>query len=399
MAALYAPPAGIVLVGGRVITVNPRAEVVEAVAVKGNRIAAVGSRAEVEPFIGPQTRVIDLQGRTAMPGFIENHIHMINAYDRLSWLDVLPEAVSSIDDIRALVEERARETPAGEWILCAGYHPERLQEGRHPTRHDLDSVSPNHPVGLRHRESMSWTFNTLGLRRIGVQDDTPDPPGGPMQRDEQGVPLGPMFDNTRTVFITPNLPQTTEEELLEGYRWICGELNRHGITSAYEASIRRREEVMAWRRLREEGGLTVRVGLGPYPLYGDDWDLGIAPTQMYEAGLYTTFGDEWIKMGSLTYGVDGGVFGQTAVLYEPYSNDPRGQYRGSFRVTPEVADAFSLASQANGWQISAVCHGDHGVTVAVDAIEKAQRAYPNRHLRHRSGRASWGSSGTRSCPS
>ena len=204
-----------------------------------------------------------------------------------------------------------------------------------------------------------------------------------MQRDEQGVPLGPMFDNTRTVFIMPNLPQTTEEELLQGYRWMCGELNRHGITSAYEASIRRREEVTAWRRLREEGGLTVRVGLGPYPLYGDDWERDIAPTKMFEAGLYTTFGDEWIKMGSLTYGVDGGVFGQTAALYEPYSNDPKGQYRGSFRATPEVADSFSLAAQANGWQISAVCHGDHGITVAVDAMEKAQRAYPNRHLRHR----------------
>jgi predicted amidohydrolase YtcJ len=164
---------------------------------------------------------------------------------------------------------------------------------------------------------------------------------------------------------------------------MCGELNRYGITSALEANIRNRWQVAAWRRLREEGGLTVRVNLGPYPLYGDDWDLGIAPTQMYEAGLYTTFGDEWIKLGSLTYGVDGGVFGQTAALYEPYSNDPKGQYRGSFRATTEVADSFSLAAQANGWQISAVCHGDHGITVAVDAMEKAQRAYPNRHLRHR----------------
>ena len=383
MAALYAPPADLALVGGKVITVNPRNDVVEAVAIKGNVIAAVGSRAEVEPFIGPQTRVIELQGRSVTPGFIENHIHMINAYDRLSWLNVLPEAVSSIEDIKALVAERAKETPPGQWIMAQGYHPERLQEGRHPTRHDLDSVSPNHPVGLRHRESMSWTFNTLGLRRIGVQDDTPDPPGGPMQRDEEDVPLGPIFDNTRTVFIMPNVPHTAEDNLVEGYRWVSGELNRHGITSAYEASIFNRQDMTAWRRLREEGGLTLRVNLGPYPLHGKDWEPDVAPTKMFEAGLYTTFGDEWLKMGSLTYGVDGGVFGQTAALYEPYSNDPTGQYRGSFRVTPEVADSFSLAAHTNGWQISAVSHGDHGTTVAVDAIEKAQRAYPDRHLRHR----------------
>ena len=382
MAPLFAPPADIALVGGSVITVNARDDVVEAVAVKGNRIAAVGSRAEVDAFIGPSTVVIDLKGRTAMPGFIENHIHMVNSPNR-AWINVMPPIVNSIDDIRRLVADRVKQVPPGEWILATGYHPERLGEGRHPNRHDLDDVSPDHPVGIKHRESMSWTFNTSGLRRIGVQDDTPDPPGGPMHRDERGVPLGPMFDNTRTVFVQPNLPFVTEDDLLDGYRWMVGELNRHGITSAYEASIRNAEEVAAWRRLREEGGLTVRVGLGPYPLFGADWDPDGASTRMYESGMYTTFGDDWIKMGSLTYGVDGGVFGQTMALFDPYSNDPAGQYRGSFRVTPEVADTFVLASQARGWQISAVCHGDHGVSVALDAIEKAQRAYPGRHLRHR----------------
>ena len=184
---LFAPPADLALVGGKIITVNQRDEVVDAIAIKGNRIAAVGSRAEIERFIGPQTTVIDLGGRSATPGFVENHIHMTNSPQR-TWLDVRPEAVGSIDDIRSLVSERAERTPAGEWILGLGYHPERLKEGRHPNRHDLDAVSPDHPVGLKHRESMSWTFNTQGLRRIGVQDDTPDPPGGPMHRDKSGAP-------------------------------------------------------------------------------------------------------------------------------------------------------------------------------------------------------------------
>jgi len=333
MADLFASPADVALVGGKVITVNARNEIVEAVAIRGNRIAAVGSRAKVERFIGPQTTVIDLKGRTAMPGFIENHIHMTNSPKR-KWINVRPEMVKSIDDIKELVSQRVKQVPEGEWILAAGYHPERLKEGRQPTRHDLDPVSPNHPVGIKHREAMSWTFNTKGLRRIGVQDDTPDPPGGPLQRDEQGVPLGPMFDNARTVFIQPNLPKTSEDDFLEGYRWMCGELNRHGITSAYEANIRKPEQVAAWRRLQEEGRQTVRVSLGPYPLYGADWGRDFAGTKMYEAGLYSGFGDEWIKMGSLTYGVDGGIFGQTMALFEPYSNEPAGQYRCSFRLTP-----------------------------------------------------------------
>ena len=381
-AASSAPQADLVLAGGPVMTVNATDHIAEAVAVKGDRISAVGTRSEVEPLIGPETRVIDLQGRTALPGFIENHIHMTNSH-RGSWLQVGPDSVSSIRDIRELVEERVKTTARGQWVLGYGYHPERLKEGRHPTRFDLDSVSPDHPVGLIHRESMSWTFNTLGLRRIGVQDTTPDPPGGPMQRDSQGVPLGPMFDNTRTVFIRPNMPAVTEEDLVEGYRWMCGQLNGCGITSAYEAAIRSAPEVSAWRRLYESGDLRLRVNLGPYPLEGSDWNRDGAATALFESGMYTTFGDEWIKIGALTYGVDGGVFGQTAALFDPYSNDPAGRYRGSFRVTPEVADSFSLAAHSSGWQISAVCHGDHGVTVAVDAIEKAQQAYPDRPLRHR----------------
>ena len=397
MAMEFTPPADLALVGGKVITVNPQDDVVEAVAIKGDRIAAVGSRAEIEPFIGPQTSVYDLRGRSAIPGLIDNHIHMINGGER-SWLDLRSEVVSSIEEIKGLVAQRVKETPPGEWVLGARYHPERLEEGRHPTRHDLDSVSPDHPVGLKHRSAMAWTFNTMGLRRIGVQDDTPDPPGGPMQRDEQGIPLGPMFDNTRIVFIGPNIPATTEDDLLDGYRWLCGELNRHGITSAFEASLRNREELSAWRRLREEGGLTLRVNLGPYPIYGEDWDPEGAATNMFEAGLYTGLGDEWIKIGSLTYGVDGDPMGPHSALFEPYSNDPKGEYRGSFRVTPEMAEAFSLTAHKNGWQISAVCFGDHGLTVAVDAIEKAQKAVPRKDPRHRLEHAhTWNESLLRRC--
>ena len=150
------PPASLVLLGGKVITVNGRNDVVEAVATKGNRIAAVGSRAEVEPFIGDQTRLYDLGGRCALPGFIDNHIHMVNAVERYR-LDLRPEVVSSIDDIKDLVAVRAKETAPGEWVLGTGYHPERLRERRHPTRQDLDPVSPNHPVGLKHRSAMAWT--------------------------------------------------------------------------------------------------------------------------------------------------------------------------------------------------------------------------------------------------
>ena len=375
-------PADLVLRGGPILTVNAKDEVVEGVAVTGNAIVAVGSWEEVSSKVGPSTKVIDLQGRSAVPGFIENHIHMTNS-NRRTWLELGPGSVSSISELQEKVAERAKDMEPGQWIWAHGYHPERLQEGRHPNRHDLDPASPENPVAIVHREGMGWTFNTLGLRRIGVQDDTPDPPGGPMHRDSRGAPLGPMFDNTRAVFVRPNLPKNTDESILEDYRWMCDRMKANGITSASEAAIRSPQETQAWQQLRNDGALSLRVNLGPYPLEGSDWNLEGAGTKMLQAGLHTTFGDEWIRLGSLTYGVDGGVFGQTAALFEPYSNDPQGKYLGSFRVTPEVAEAFCATAHNNGWQISAVCHGDKGVTRAVDAIERAQHNRPDRNVRHR----------------
>ena len=375
-------PADLVLMSGSILTVNARDEVVEAGAVRGNTIIAAGSRGEVEARIAPSTRVVELHGRSVVPGFVENHIHMTNS-PRRTWLDLGPDAASTISELQGKIAERAEGMEPGEWIWAYGYHPERLTEGRHPNRHDLDPASPRNPVAIVHREGMGWTFNTEGLRRIGVQDDTPDPPGGPMHRDANGAPLGPMFDNTRAVFVRPNLPKATEDSLVEDYRWMCSQMSLNGVTSACEAATRSAQETRAWRRLRDEGALTLRVNLGPYPLEGADWNPEGAGTRMVEAGLHTSFGDEWIKLGSLTYGVDGGVFGQTAALFEPYSNDPEGQYRGSFRVTREVSEAFCATAHNNGWQISAVCHGDQGVTMAVDAIESAQRGLPDRHLRHR----------------
>lgn len=375
-------PADIVLRGGAILTVNPADDVVECVAVRDNTIVAVGGRHEVDSWIGPATRVIDLQGRSAVPGFIENHIHMTNSYRR-TWLDLSPDSVSSVSDMRDMVAERAGSLEPGQWIWAHGYHPERLREGRHPNRHDLDPASPNNPVGIVHREGMGWTFNTLGLRTIGVNDDTPDPPGGPMHRDDRGAPLGPMFDNTRAVFVRPNLPKPTDESILEDYLWMCGRMAANGITSACEAALRSAQETQAWWRLRDTGELTLRVNLGPYPLEGSDWNMEGAGTRMLQAGLCTGFGDEWIRLGSLTYGVDGGVFGQTAALFQPYSNDLGNSYRGSYRVTPEVAASFCSAAHRGNWQISAVCHGDEGVTRAADAIEKAQNELPDRDLRHR----------------
>ncbi|MBM4298671.1 MAG: amidohydrolase family protein, partial [Deltaproteobacteria bacterium] len=298
--------ADLVFVNGSIVTVNSKDEVAEALAVRGKRILRVGRREEVAAVIGPTTKIIDLRGRTLLPGFVENHIHMTNSPQR-HWVDCSYAACPSIADIRDKISARARATNPGEWILGRGFQSARLSDRRNPNRFDLDPVSPENPVGLANREGMGWTFNTLGLRRIGVRDDTPDPPGGPMERDAQGRPLGPMWDNTREIFIKPNLPPYTLDDLVEGYRWITAELNRNGVTTAFEAAIRNRFETVAWRKLLEKSPPTLRVVMGPYPVNGEEWNANGTAGKIYDTGFATGFGDEWMKLGALQIGIDGGV--------------------------------------------------------------------------------------------
>ncbi|HET8562736.1 MAG TPA: amidohydrolase family protein, partial [Candidatus Binatia bacterium] len=379
---ITSPTADTVFVNGKVITVNPKDEIAEALCVRGNRILGVGARADVERNMGSNTKVVDLNGRSLVPGFIENHIHMTNSPQRL-WVDCSYSTCPSISDIAEKIASRTREKKPGEWILGRGFQAARLRERRNPNRFDLDAASPKHPVGIANREGMGWTFNTLGLRRIGVEDWTPDPPGGPMERDSEGRPLGPMWDNTREVFIKPNLPPYSLDDLTEGYLWISGELNRYGVTTAFEAAIRNRIETVAWQRLRWKMPLSLRVVMGPYPVAGDQWNNNGTAGKIFDTGFGTGFGDHWLKLGALQIGIDGGVIGETAALFEPYSNDRTETRRGSFRIRQELANELMAKAQSNDWQVGLICHGDWGISRALDAIEHARRQENNHNLRHR----------------
>ena len=307
---------------------------------------------------------------------------MTNSPQRL-WVDCSYLACPSIPDIAARIAARVRDAKPGEWILGRGFQSARLKERRNPNRFDFDPISPSNPVGIANREGMGWTFNTCGLRRMGVEDNTSDPPGGPMERDAHGRPLGPMWDNTREVFIKPNLPQYNLNDLLEGYRWIAGELNRWGITTAFEAAIRNLAETAAWQRLRSENPLSLRVVMGPYPVYGEKWEANCTAGKIFDTGFATGFGDDWLKLGAVQIGIDGGVIGQTAALCEPYSNDPSGTRRGSFRLSQEAANEFMTKVQSNDWQAGLICHGDHGIMRGLEAIAQARKQVDNRDLRHR----------------
>jgi predicted amidohydrolase YtcJ len=187
-----------------------------------------------------------------------------------------------------------------------------------------------------------------------------------------------MWDNARTVFVNPNLPVPDLAIQAAACVRLARDLNALGVTTAYEASYRRAIDAAAWRRAMAGAPATLRVVLGPYPLHGDHWDERSLAGTVAASGLSTGFGDEWLQLGSLQLGIDGGLLGRTAALLAPYADDPAGARRGSFRVSEEtLAAAIRRAFDAD-WQVGLICQGDGGIERALSALATARAAEPGR---------------------
>ena len=362
--------ADVTFLHGKVHTVNARNETAQALAVSGNRILAIGSDAAVQQCIGPETRVVDLRGRSLVPGFIDNHIHLETIARQLDWIDCDATAKRSIADIVESARARAATLPRGQWILGSRYQQDGLAEQRHPTRHDLDLATTEHPVGLVHASGMAWTFNSFALRLMGIGPDTADPPGGLIDRDEHGNPIGVLWNNARQ-FVDQVLPSMFQEERVKRYAEVCDRMNALGITTAFEAAYRAPEQLLAWQTLRANGDLNLRVNLVTYPVYLNYWDSNGPGGHLFDAGVQTGFGDPWLRVGALCIGIDGTGLGRTAALLEPYADDPNTCFSGMLRVSPEQLVEFCRKGHNGGWQLALVAMGDRGIQVSLDAIAEA----------------------------
>ena len=176
------PGPDLLLVNARVITLDPAQPRAEAVAMKGETIVAVGTRGEASRLAGPDAKVIDCQGKTLVPGFIDAHCHLFATASSLQGLPCGPDRVSNIRELQAAIKRRAADTAHGGWIRGFGYDDLALEEARHPNRWDLDRAAPGHPVRLDHRSGHATVLNSAGLELAGIHQDTPDPVDGVIQR-------------------------------------------------------------------------------------------------------------------------------------------------------------------------------------------------------------------------
>ncbi len=238
---------------------EPRRPRAQAVAVRGDRILAVGSDAEVRRYVGPQTEVVDCRGRAVLPGFIDAHCHVLAYAASLLSLDCSPAAVSSVADIQAALRRQAGAIPGGHWIRAVGYSEVDLAEGRHPTRWELDAAAPDHPVRLIHRSGHACVLNSLALRLCGIGSETEEPGGGCLERDlSTGEPTGLLLEMNELV--ERAVPPLTYEQLAQGVGLASGRFLAAGITCVVDAThTNGGAEWELLRRLRQDGHLAPRL--------------------------------------------------------------------------------------------------------------------------------------------
>ena len=340
------PDADLVIKNARVITMNPRQPRADAVAVRNGGIMAVGAASELEAVSGPRTRVIDLGGRALVPGFIDAHCHLFSHLRQLLSVDVSPAAVSSVEDIIEAVGRQAAITPKGAWISGTGYNEFYLAGRRCPTRHDLDTAAPEHPVVLSHRSLHACVLNSRALDAAGIGAATPDPPGGYIERDTTGEPTGLLFELLG--YIRDRITPLSEEELARGVGLLNESCLSQGITSLHEATISNnlaRYETL--RRFKEEGSLASRV----YMMLGSH-----AVDDFNNLGLATGSGTPSLKIGAVKMMV--------------------GNSGGKLDPPEDVLCELALTAQARGFQLA--LH-------AIEEVEVAGAVAVMEHLSRRAG--------------
>jgi len=361
--------ADLALTSGKVLTMNQSQPYAEAIAIKDDRIVQVGTNEEIEPWIGKNTKVISLKGKTVVPGFIDTHIHVADFGRLLKWIDL--SNAGSIKEMQESLSRHAAKTPKGKWLLGRGWNQTRFAEKRLPTRFDLDAVSPDNPVVFYQESGQVCVVNRKALELAGVTRLTTVPPGGAVDRDaETGEPTGVLRDNA-TNLVWAVIPEPSKEELAEAAGLACQKIVEAGVTSVHWMVLSL-VEVQVIQRLRRENKLPLRVYVViPAGLLDDVSGLGS------HLGLE----DNMVRVGGVEIGADGYLASRTAALLQPYSDDPAGS--GRLLCTQEEMNAAAAKILRGGLQLVIHAVGDKAVDAALTTIEEVASEAPRKDVRNR----------------
>jgi predicted amidohydrolase YtcJ len=331
----------------------------EAIAVRGDRIQAVGKNADIMKFKGPQTDVVDLGGHFVMPGFNDAHLHLADAGAQRLSVDLT--GVKTLEEFRARVQAKVEKAKPGEWILGGGWDETIWPIPNLPSRWDLDEVSDGHPVFLDRVDGHLAVANTRALQLASVTLASRDPDGGKIDRDANGQPTG-ILRETAQGAVRGVIPAMTHEQRRHAIEVALADLAEHGVTSAQDYSSW--EDFQVYEEIEKDGKLTARIS---------EWLPFNLPVEELKAKRDShPQSDLMLHTGMLKGFMDGSLGGHTAALLEPYADDPKQSGLPQYEAAKlnEMAKERVLA----GFQLGFHAIGDKGVQMALDAFAEAEKA-------------------------
>jgi predicted amidohydrolase YtcJ len=331
----------------------------EALAIRGDRILAVGSREEIEKLKGPDTTVVDLGGHFVMPGFNDAHLHLGEA--GAEKVNVNLVGVKSLEEFRERIREKVEKAAPGEWVIGGGWDETLWPVKVPPTRWDVDEVSGDHPVFLSRVDGHIAVANTRALQLASISVASRDPEGGKIDRDEAGTPNGILRETAKDA-VQGVIPEPTHEKRREEIELALADLAGHGVTSAQDNSSW--EDFQIYEELEHDGKLTARIS---------EWlPFNDSVEDLNKKRSSHPASDNMLHTGMLKGFMDGSLGSKTAALLEPYSDDPKNS--GIPQYDPSRLNAMTKERVLAGFQIGFHAIGDKGVQMALDAFAEAEKA-------------------------
>jgi predicted amidohydrolase YtcJ len=372
----------LILYGGTLHTMDAHDLTATAIAIKDGRVVGVGLDDEIQALSGFGTVEECLEGKTIIPGLIDAHNHLLMTGQVMQQVQ-LYDCRSIAEIVQRVAAAVARSAP-GAWILGRGWDESLLAEQRHPTRHDLDAVSPSNPIVL-HRVWNKLVANSVALRAVGIDRNSPDLPdydsySGRIERDDHGEPTGLFTDRAKELILSKTR-EPTNDDLITAIETACRAYNAVGLTGVAEPGLYPRE-IRAFHQAIVQDRLTVRVDMlmAGWGFGSIDEELGLK-RRFDEIGLSGGFGNDMLRLGGIKFMPDGGVGDRTAKMFEPYDGEPENS--GLWVVEPERLTELIRWVHDLGFSIDTHTCGDEAQEVVVKGYASAQDARPNARLRHR----------------
>ena len=360
--------ATMVVTGGRVLTMDPSNPVVEAIAVRGDRILAVGNNDDMLSLTTASTKRIDATGMTVTPGFIDSHSHPLFAEEAIG----VNVNLRRIDDVKTALAGKAANTPPGHWVRGVMYDDTKFEDERPLNRNDIDDAVPDHPVYVGHRGGHTGVVNSMAFEMAGVTGDTPDPEGGRYFR-EDGELTGKVAEHAREVFFEVGTWPVMDRAVRQQSATISSQnMAASGLTSTTDA-YGNYDDLVAYQDARDADELYFRISFMPG---GNNQTY----EGMKQAGIRSGFGDDMIRIGAVKFSADGSASERTMYMSTPYEGTDD---HGILTMDQEAIDAAVDDAVAHGFRVGIHANGDLTIDMVMNAYERVLKDHTGPNPRHR----------------